>query len=427
MIQRPRGTRDFGPEEMVERRYLESIMEDEAEKFGFREISTPIFEHTELFTLKSGPAIVEEIYAFKDKGGREVSLRPELTAPVVRFFVNELNALPKPLKVYYRGPCFRYERPQSGRYREFYQFGAELMGSDHPEADAEVVALAASIIDSVGLQEKIIRLGHIGIFRKLLAEMGLDEEQISSVLHHLDKKEFEEVRSLLSVHTEGTGEIDEIIEIAQTRGGEEVLEDLEGEAISHLREVLRVLDSYDIEGVEVDLGVVRGLDYYTGMVFEIDAPKLGAEKQVCGGGSYSLAEIFGGEGICSTGFAIGFDRVYLALQEEGFEIPTSKVDVFVLPVHDSLRWIAFSLASTLRRAGMATEVDLMRRSISKGLKHADSLGARYTVIVGEQELEEDSVTVRNMNSGDQTLVKIEEIRNFLEKELGEGRESDSVQ
>lgn len=417
MIQRPRGTRDFGPEEMVERRYLESVMREEAERFGFREVSTPIFEHTELFTLKSGPAIVKEIYAFKDKGGRDVSLRPELTAPVMRFFVNELNALSKPLKIYYRGPCFRYERPQSGRYREFYQFGAELIGSDHPEADAEVVALAASIMNKVGLKDKVIRLGHIGIFRKLLTELGLNEEEVSGVLHQLDKKEFEEVRSSLSAHSEGD-EIDEIIEKAQTRGGAEVLNDLEGEAISHLEQVLRVLESYGIEGIEVDLGVVRGLDYYTGMVFEIDAPRLGAEKQVCGGGSYSLAEVFGGAKTCSTGFAIGFDRVHLALQEEGFRIPSSKVDVFVLPVHESLRWVAFSITSTLRSVGIATEVDLMRRSIGKGLKHADSLEALYTVIVGEQELEEDSVAVRNMESGEQTVVRIEELTDFLEKELG---------
>ncbi|HOL08246.1 MAG TPA: ATP phosphoribosyltransferase regulatory subunit, partial [Methanomassiliicoccaceae archaeon] len=146
MIQRPRGTRDFGPEEMEKRRCLEAIMRREAAVFGFREIATPIFEYTELFTIRSGPNIIEEIYAFQDKGGREIALRPELTAPAMRFYVNELSNSAKPLKMFYFGQCFRYERPQSGRFREFFQFGAELISNPGPESDAEVIALAASIM-----------------------------------------------------------------------------------------------------------------------------------------------------------------------------------------------------------------------------------------------------------------------------------------
>jgi histidyl-tRNA synthetase len=194
MIQRPRGTRDFGPDEMEKRRCLEAIMRREAAVFGFREIATPIFEHTELFTLRSGPNVVEEIYAFKDKGGREISLRPELTAPAMRFFVNELSNSARPLKMFYFGQCFRYERPQSGRFREFFQFGAELIGNPGPESDAEVIALAASIMRRIGLKNYNIRMGHIGVLRSMLAEAGVDAKSAPLILQKLDKKEYDEAR-----------------------------------------------------------------------------------------------------------------------------------------------------------------------------------------------------------------------------------------
>jgi histidyl-tRNA synthetase len=413
MIQRPRGTRDFGPEEMEKRRWLEGIMRSTARGFGFREVATPTFEHTELFTLKSGPNVVDEIYAFQDKGGRDISLRPELTAPVIRFFVNDLSNNPRPLKVLYIGPCFRYERPQSGRYREFHQFGVELVGTKTPESDAEVIGLAASIMEAIGLKEYTIRLGHIGILRKILEDAGLDPESSAIVLQKLDKKQYEEVRPLMQAAGMEDDKIDKIFDLTEICGDASVIEGMEGEAIDHLKGVLEVLISYGVENVQIDLGVVRGLDYYTGIVFEVEAPSLGAEKQVCGGGSYSLSELFGGERVFSTGFAIGFDRVMLALENEGLELEVEGLDAFVIPVKDAQRSKAFEIVSMLRRSGVKADVDLMRRSMGKSFKYADSVGAKYAIIVGEKELEQDSVTIRNMESGEQELVDLPGLAEFF--------------
>jgi histidyl-tRNA synthetase len=199
MIQRPRGTRDFGPSEMETRRYFENMMRSICLAHGFREVQTPIFEHTELFTTKSGPGIVEEIYAFKDKGDRDICLRPELTAPVIRFFINDLTNLPRPLKLFYFGPCFRYERPQAGRFREFYQFGAEVIGSPTPEMDAEVIGLAASMLERTGLQDYRIRIGHIGILKSLLQESGVEGDASLPILQKLDKKLYDEAIPLMKL------------------------------------------------------------------------------------------------------------------------------------------------------------------------------------------------------------------------------------
>ncbi|HUV25482.1 MAG TPA: histidine--tRNA ligase [Methanomassiliicoccales archaeon] len=413
MIQRPRGTRDFGPEEMEKRRWLEGVMRSTARGFGFGEVATPTFEHTELFALKSGPNIVDEIYAFQDKGGRDISLRPELTAPVIRFFVNDLSNTPRPLKVFYMGPCFRYERPQSGRYREFHQFGVELIGTKTPESDAEVIGLAARIMEAIGLKEFTIRIGHIGILRKMLSDAGLDPESSAAVLQKLDKKLYEEARPMMQAVGMEDDQIGSIFDLTEVCGEVSVLDEMEGEAIDHLKGVLDVLSSYGLENVQVDLGVVRGLDYYTGIVFEVEAPSLGAEKQVCGGGSYSLSELFGGERVFSTGFAIGFDRVLLALENEGLEIKFEGLDAFVIPVKDAQRIKAFEIVSMLRRSGVRADVDLMRRSLGKNFKYADSVGAKYAVIVGEKELDQDSVTVRDMGSGEQKLVSLQALAEFF--------------
>jgi histidyl-tRNA synthetase len=409
MIQRPRGTRDFGPEEMEVRRSFEGMMRQEAVLHGFREISTPIFEHTELFTLKSGPGVVEEIYAFQDKGGREICLRPELTASVVRFFLNDLTSLPRPLKMFYFGQCFRYERPQAGRYREFFQFGAEIIGNPTPETDAEAIGLAAAILERTGLKEYRIRIGHIGILRELLAQAGVEGDRALPILQKLDKKMYPEAEELMSSAGMDAKAIESIVSTTQITGPVEMLDSFNGPARDYIRQVFDILLAMGFSNVTVDLGVVRGLAYYTGMVFEIDAPKLGAEKQICGGGSYSLSELFGGEKVFSTGFAIGFDRTLLALQTEGVECAQAGITAYIVPVSDSVRNRAFQLASDLRRAGISADVDLMRRAVGKCLKYADSMKAHYALIVGEKELESGSVTLRDLSSGAQELVKMDEI------------------
>ena len=416
MIHRPRGTRDFDPDEMDIRRYFETIMRHEARLFGFREIATPIFEHTELFTLRSGPNIVEEIYAFQDKGGRDIALRPELTAPAMRFFVNELSNRSRPLKMFYFGQCFRYERPQSGRFREFFQFGAELIGNPGPDSDAEIIALAASIMRRIGLKDYSIRIGHIGVLRNILAEADVDAETTPLILQRLDKKEYEEARQLMQNAKIDDETINSIIDITNTVGSINVLDKISGDAHEHLLGIFDILQAYGIDNVQIDLGVVRGLDYYTGVVFEIDAPVLGAEKQICGGGSYSLTELFGGEKTFSTGFGIGFDRTLLALEKEGYDAIVHSVDVYVLPIGNNTRHEAHRIAAQLRQAGISTDIDLMGRSMSKSMRYANGINAQHVVIVGEKELAQESIMLRDMDTGEQQLVKKKDIISILKNQ-----------
>jgi histidyl-tRNA synthetase len=418
MIQRPRGTRDFGPAEMSRRRKVEEAMREVCHRFGFGEVMTPTFEQSELFTLRSGQAIVDEMYVFSDKGGREMALRPEITASVIRFFVNEMSNLPKPLKLYYVGNCFRYENPQSGRYREFFQLGAELIGNDNPETDAEVISLAVHCLRAAGLQDFRVRIGHIGVMKSLVLSEVQDPAVAGNVLRMIDKEDFDAMGDMFDAHAISRNLFERITTLADIRGGVEILDSVDDAKVhEHLKELFEILKLHGIDDVELDLGIVRGLDYYTGMVFEIDAPRLGAEKQVMGGGSYTLSELFGGEAVFSTGFAIGIDRVMLALEAE-LEVPAyAPLDAYVVPTEDAMRKYAFAILSKLRSKGLSADVDLMRRSMSKNLKYAASVGARYAVIVGKEELSKRSVTLRNMESGEQTLVQADFVADELARVL----------
>ncbi len=409
MIQRPRGTRDFLPDDMEKRRYYEGKLRDVAKTFGFREVATPMFEESELFILRSGPNVLGELYAFKDKGDREIALRPEMTAPVVRMFVNEMSNDPKPIKVFYFGQCFRYERPQSGRYREFFQFGAELIGNANPESDAEVIGMASAMIKALGLKDYKLRIGHIGVLRQRITDIGVPKERMAEVLQKLDKKLYDEARPLLISMGVKDADIDGLFELTETVGGKEVLSKAPAEAGKYLSDVVGFLEAMGVKDIEIDLGVVRGLDYYTGMVFEAEAPALGAEKQICGGGSYTLSELFGGEKVFSTGFAIGFDRILLAMEKEGQVYQRKGIAAYVVTVSDDVKLQAASIVSKLREAGIPSDIDIMGRKMAKAMKYASTTGAKYAVIVGAKELEQGSVTVRDMESGEQKLVKIEDL------------------
>ncbi|MEM3049903.1 MAG: histidine--tRNA ligase [Thermoplasmata archaeon] len=416
MIQRPRGTRDFGPAEMAKRRKIEQAMRETCARFGFGEVVTPTFEHAELFTLRSGQSIVDEMYVFKDKGDREMALRPEITASVIRFYVNELSSMPKPLKLYYVGNCFRYENPQSGRYREFFQLGAELIGAKNPETDAEVIALAINCIRAAGLEDYIVRIGHIGILKSLVKEQIPDEATAAEVLRMIDKEDWDALGDMFDAKALPRKLFERITAIADIKGGIDELNNLEdSEATRHLRDIFEVLSLYGIDEAQVDLGIVRGLDYYTGMVFEIDAPRLGAEKQILGGGSYTLSELFGGEPVFSTGFAIGIDRVVLAVEAEREIKVEPALDVYVIPAKEDMRKYAFGIVSRLRMQGLRADVDLMRRTLSKNLKYAAAVGARYAVIVGKEEMAKRSVTLRDMSTGKQELVPADDIARAIVK------------
>jgi len=409
MIQCPRGTRDFLPDEMEKRRFYENRLRHVARTFGFREVETPIFEEAELFILRSGPNVLKELYAFKDKGDREIALRPEMTAPAIRMFVNGMSNDPKPIKVFYFGQCFRYERPQSGRYREFFQFGAELIGSATPQTDAEVIAMASSMIRALGLKDYKVRIGHIGVLRQKIADAGVPKERAAEVLQKLDKKLYDEAEPLLKEMGVSDESMRDIFDLTETVGGIEVLDKVPGEAGDWLRQVVAYLEAMGVPAPEIDLGVVRGLDYYTGMVFEAEAPALGAEKQICGGGSYTLSQLFGGEEVFSTGFAVGFDRILLAMEKEGQEYQPEGIDAYVVPVTDETRLSSARITAMLREGGVSSDMDIMGRKMAKALKYASSVRARYAVIVGASELEKDSVTLRDMSTGDQRLVAIADL------------------
>ncbi len=401
-LERPRGTRDFLPEDMEKRRHVERIMRKVAENYGYREVCTPTFEHLELFTIKSGEQIVEEIYSFKDKGGRDLALRPELTAPVMRMFVNECSVMPRPLRFYYFANCFRYERPQRGRYREFWQFGVELIGSDEPESEAEVIALASRILDELGIDYEL-HVGHVGILRNVLRDV---EDEISSKIFRLiDKGQLDELRELmLSSGLESL--YNDVEAVIQAESLEDLPESAGKENISRLKRVCELLDVYEVK-YSVDTGVVRGLDYYTGIVFEVYAEGLGAQKQICGGGSYRLAHLFGGEDIPSTGFAIGFDRVMEVCRLK----PAEKRRVAV--VHANQLEESIKLAERLRRElpECVIVTDVMGRNLRKQLSHFSDFD--FAVIVGKKEVEKGLYTVKDLKSGKQEELDFEELVNRL--------------
>lgn len=415
MIQCPRGTRDFLPDEMEKRRFYENVLREAALSFGFRETATPIFEEAELFVLRSGPNVLKELYNFKDKGDREMALRPEMTAPAIRMFVNGMSNDPKPIKIFYFGQCFRYERPQSGRYREFFQFGAEIIGSATPETDAEAVAMAAFMIKKLGLKDYRMRIGHIGVLRQKIADAGVPRENTAEILQKLDKKLYDEARPMLKDLGVSDDDMEELFRITETVGGAEVLKDVPGDAGEYLKSVVSLLSAMGVDNVEIDLGVVRGLDYYTGMVFEAEAPVLGAEKQICGGGSYTLSELFGGEKVFSTGFAIGFDRILLAMEKEGIAYRTRGLDAYVIHASEDMKQDSFRIAAMLRNAGISADVDIMGRKMGKAMKYASDSKARFAVIVGAKEMEEDSVTLRDMGTGNQKIVKISELADSVKQ------------
>ncbi len=325
-LQKPRGTRDFLFEEMRKRKYVEGTLRRIFELYGYQEIKTPLFEDLSLFTLKSGEGITEQIYHFQDKGGRDLALRPELTAPVARLYLNQLQKAPKPLKMYYFGSCFRYERPQAGRFRQFWQMGCELIGGKSPDAEGEVIALAAHCLEELGLEDFEIHIGNLGIIRGILNQAEVSSPEQTQIMAIIDKGEVEELMKFLEDMTLEDSYKNMLRELIGLQGHREVLEHVEGmvmnnsqaiDALQELEGLLEVLDSVGFSNYIVNLGIARGLDYYSGTVFEIYAHGLGAQKQISGGGTYNLIEIFGGEKVESTGFAFGFDRVMEALHQQG--------------------------------------------------------------------------------------------------------------
>ncbi len=422
-LSRPRGTRDFLFEEMKQRKVVASTLKRIFENYAYQEIKTPIFENLSLFTQKSGDEIVDQLYNFEDKGERKLALRPELTAPVARLYMAQMQKSPKPIKMYYYGSCFRYERPQAGRFRQFWQFGCEMIGGKSPEADAEIIAMASHSLKELELDGFEIHLGHLGILRGILDEEnipGKTQDHIMGLIDKGDPKLLQEFLDESEIEPDTQKILYKIIEMKGTsKVLDEVKELLKGrnkalEALFELKELVETLAMFQMDDYVLNLGIARGLDYYSGMVFEIYVPSLGAQKQICGGGTYNLVETFGGEKVESTGFAFGFDRLMAALisQKKDLNLKVA-AEVFVAPISPKTRGAAFEIAQKLRYHGIATEVDLGRRKLKKLLSYADNLGVKKVVLVGERDLEEGKLTIKDMQTGSQELVNEKELLEYI--------------
>ncbi|MBX5321818.1 MAG: histidine--tRNA ligase [Candidatus Bathyarchaeota archaeon] len=416
-----RGMRDFLPEEAKMMKYIEGKARKTAELYGYREIITPVVEPYELVAAKAGEEVRARMYAFKDLGGRKVALRPEFTASVARLVATTLRNEPKPLRLFCVGSLYRYDEPQKGRFREFWQSNFELMGSEKTEADAEILLLTNHFMKSVGLKNYAFKIGHVGVLRSILSQEGLAEETQNQVMQLMDKKLHDEALKL--VKDAGVSErcLDTLRKLVGLRGDaaawvlkemEKLVKDYEkaASAVSNLGEILKFFSESAGEiSVTIDAGFARGLEYYTGIIFEVYVPEL--EIALAGGGRYNkLVELFGGEPTPAVGVAHGIDRMMLALQEQKTNLTAGgEKTVMVIPVNESLNSKALKISEMLRAEGISVETEVMGRKVSKALEDADRRGISHVIIVGEKELKDEAVVLRNMRKKRQSTVKIEKL------------------
>ncbi|ADQ66058.1 histidyl-tRNA ligase [Halogeometricum borinquense DSM 11551] len=415
MYDRLKGFRDFYPDEMSARRQVFDAVEDAAARYGFREIATPRLERTQMYVDKSGEEIVEELYAFEDKGGREVSLTPELTPTVARMVVAKQQALSKPIKWVSSRPFWRFEQVQQGRFREFYQTNVDIFGSSEPEADAEILAFAADALTSLGLtaDDFEFRVSHRDILGGLLDSFDADVDTRNAI-RAVDKRakvEDEEYLGLLSdagLSYDQAREFDNLIVAGDLDAIAEFGGDDVKDAVENLRAVLAATEDFGVrQYCDISLTTARGLDYYTGVVFECFDSTGDVSRAAFGGGRYdNLIEDFGGQPTPAVGVALG-DATLQLLCERADVWPEEELqtDYYVLTVGDT-RAVASRVARDLRDRGNVVEMDVADRSFGAQMGYADSINAETVVIVGEQDLENDEVTVKDMDTGDQTTAPV---------------------
>jgi histidyl-tRNA synthetase len=415
-FQTVRGMRDLLNEEAETLTYIISKAREIAVLYGYKEVITPVVEPFELLGAKSGEEIRQRMFIFKDLGDRNVALRPEFTASIARLATTSLKNEPKPLRLFSVGSVYRYDEPQRGRYREFWQSNFELLGSSRPEADAEIVLLTNSLMEPLGLQGYAFKIGHIGVIRGILSQENVDEKTQNAILQRMDKKEYEEafklapsdkcrsmLEGLLQLKSDDCFETVEKIK-SYVAGYEKAKA-----AAENLGDVLKLIVESGCPVETVEPAFARGLEYYTGMIFEVYIPEL--DIALGGGGRYDrLIEVFGGESTPAVGVAHGIDRIALAMQMQNTALATKRGKrVLVLSVNDSLKVEALKVAQMLRDAGIIVEFEVMGRKMAKALEDADKRKVDYAVIVGERELKEDAVMLRNLAKREQTIVLIKEL------------------
>ncbi|WP_423799182.1 histidine--tRNA ligase [Neobacillus sp. SAB-20_R2A] len=414
----PRGTQDILPGEVELWQMIEEKARELCEKYQYQEIRTPIFEHTDLFSRGVGDTtdiVQKEMYTFEDKGGRSITLRPEGTASTVRAFVEKkMFGLPgQPIKLYYMGPMFRYERPQSGRFRQFVQFGVEALGSNDPAIDAEVISLAMNLYKEMGLSklkliinslgDKDSRNAHrealINHFKPRIGEFCSDCQNRleKNPLRILDCKQ------------------DRDHELMQTAPS--IIDYLNEESKAYFGKVQQYLTQLDIE-FEVDPNLVRGLDYYNHTAFEImsNAEGFGAITTLCGGGRYNgLVEEIGGPETPGIGFALSIERFIAALKAEGIEMEINQgIDCYLAALGEEAKDYTVGLLQQLRLAGFSAERDYLNRKIKAQFKAADRLQARYVAVLGDDELKNNKINVKNMETGEQVEVELNSLVNYFQ-------------
>ncbi|MFB6233471.1 MAG: histidine--tRNA ligase [Haloarculaceae archaeon] len=419
MYDRIKGFRDFYPEQMQARRQVMDTVEGAARRYGFRETGTPALEPAAMYADKSGEEILEELYAFEDRGGRRVALTPELTPTVARMFVDRQQELTKPVKWVSTRPFWRYEEPQQGRFREFYQTNVDIFGSADPAADAEILAVAADALTDLGLTaaDFDFRVSHRDILGGLLEAFDADVDT-SAAIRAVDKRaktEPDEYFALLeSAGLDGqrAAEFDDLLETPEESLDELVAfagTDRVASAVENLKAVLAAADDFGVrEYCTLSLTTARGLDYYTGVVFECFDSTGEVSRSVFGGGRYDdLIEGFGGQPTPAVGVAPGHATLSLLCQRAGvWPEETLSTDYYVLQVGDT-REVAAGIARALRERGHVVETDVAGRSFGAQLDYADTINAETVVIVGERDLANDEVTVKDMATGEQTQAPVE--------------------
>jgi len=420
MFKTVRGMRDFLPEDAKKLRYVEQVARELAVLYGYEEILTPVVESYELLSAKSGEEIRQRMYVFTDLGGRKVALRPEFTASVARLVATKLRNAPKPIKLFSVGSLYRYDEPQYGRFREFWQANYELIGSNQPEADAEILTITNHLLKKLGLHNYYFKIGHVGILRGILSQEGIVEEQQNHVMQMLDKKRWKE--ALTTIKQLGASQqcIITLEKIFETRGKaafnilretEKTVQNYESgaAAVENLRQILTLATANDKFETLIEPGFARGLEYYTGMIFEAYVPEL--EIALGGGGRYDkLIELFGGEPTPAVGVAPGIDRIVLAMkkQKTKFKIQEEK-RVVVIPVNAKMKTKAFEILSMLREAMIPAEIEVIGRTVSKALSDANRRKVTYAVLVGPEELKEEKVVLRNLTTRKQKTIDIKEL------------------
>ncbi|WP_254864281.1 histidine--tRNA ligase [Halovivax gelatinilyticus] len=429
MYDRIKGFRDFYPAEMGARREAIDTLEGTARRYGFREIATPTLERAEIWTDKSGDDIVDELYAFEDQGGRHVTMVPELTPTVARMVVAKQQALSKPIKWFSTRPFWRYEQVQQGRQREFYQTNVDIFGSAEPEADAEILAWAADALTGLGLtgEHFDFRVSHRDVLGGLIEEYAADagtDVDVEAAIRAVDKSDKIDRTEYLGL-LEGAGLTDAQAEsfagLIERNDLEAVLAHTESadvtDAVENLQAVLAAAEDFGVrEYCTISLETARGLDYYTGVVFECFDSAGEVSRSIFGGGRYDdLIESFGGQPTPAVGVAPGYATLTLLCQRAGVwpdeELAT---DYYVLQVGDT-RPTAARIARELRAKGHVVESDVAGRSFGAQMNYADSINAETVVIVGEQDLANDEVTVKDMDSGDQVTAPVDEFPGEYEK------------